>query len=280
MRNYIFILCIVFVAFFAGCGGTRTDNSGANANTNAANAQPSVPQYPDARTAFDEGSKFFEDDKETLAIEALKQAVEMDPNMAEAHFKLGMAYSILEKEKDAEGAFEKAVDAYKKALKDNPKDAQAQFDLGRSYNKLNKDEDAEDALRAAVKLNPGDGSFNRELGALLVKIAKYSDAITFLKKALDIDPEDARAEELMEKAEDGKKRVESGIPMNSNRPAGNHSSSNSNSNSAADANNRPVSNTGTPPEVKKPETRPSAPKAMEPDKPAAKLPAKVAKKPN
>ena len=31
-----------------------------------------------------------------MAIEAYKQAVKLDPDFAEAHFKLGIAYSLLE----------------------------------------------------------------------------------------------------------------------------------------------------------------------------------------
>src|ERR1044072_220166 len=204
-----------------------------------------------------------------MAIEALKQAVAFDPDLAEAHFKLGMAYSILDKEKDAEASFEAAVEAYKKLLKTDTENAQAQFNLGRSYNKLNKDEDAEDALRRAVKLKPDDSGYQTEMGAILIKLAKYPEAIGFLKKALELDPENPRAEDLMEKAEDGRRRVEQGIPAgtNTNSKASNKAV-NANTNGAVES-NTPV-NVSPPPANKKPETRPTV--ITIPAKPAAKPP--------
>ena len=265
MRNYLSIICLVVVSLFFSACGSRADG---NANTNSANsAATEVPQYPDAQTAFAEGTKFFESGREGMAIEALKQAVAFDPDLAEAHFKLGMAYSILDKEKDAEASFEAAVEAYKKLLKNEPENAQAQFNLGRSYNKLNKDEDAEDALRRAVKLKPDDSGYQTEMGAILIKLAKYPEAIGFLKKALEIDSENPRAEDLMERAEDGRRRVEQGIPAgtntnsrSSNKPA------NANTNGAVES-NKPV-NAPPPPANKKPEVRPTV--ITIPSKPAAR----------
>ncbi len=268
MRNYFLIVLLISVpAFLSACGSAADGNANANVQGNT-NSSP-VPQYADAQTAFEEGSKFFESGRESMAIEALKQAVAFDPDLADAHFKLGMAYSILEKEKDAEQSFESAVDAYKKRLKNDPDDAQAHFNLGRSYNKLNKDEEAEDAIRRAVKLKPDDSGYNTEMGAILIKLAKYPEAITFLKKALELDGENPRAEELLEKAEDGRRRVEQGIPAGTNSNRSNARPGNTNANGAFNA-NKP-SNTGAPPANKNPDVKPTI-KVMEPAKPAAKPP--------
>jgi tetratricopeptide (TPR) repeat protein len=272
MRSYFFIIILlVSAAFFSACS-KPADGNNANsvANTNA-NAAPSVPQYPDAQTAFDEGTKFFDAGKESQAIEALKQAVAFNPDMAEAQFKLGMAYSILDKETDAAAAFEAAVEAYKKILKSSPDNAQAQFDLGRSYNKLNKDKEAEEALRKAVRLNGEDSSYQTEMGAILIKLAKYSEAIGFLKKALDIDPDNARATDLMERAQEGKVRVEQGVPAgaNSNRSAVGNRAANANSNT--ETNTDKPANTPPPPANKKPEPKPTV-ITIGPAKPAAKPP--------
>ena len=81
----------------------------------------------------------------------------------------------------------------------------AQYNLGRSYSKLNEDEDSEKALRLAVKLKPEDSEYQMELGATLNKLAKYDEAIKALKKAASIDPGNSQIEDLLEKAQAGKK---------------------------------------------------------------------------
>jgi tetratricopeptide (TPR) repeat protein len=280
MRNYFLIFIFVSLLLLpslllSACGGASDANSNANSN---ANAQPAMPQYADAKTAYDEGSKFFESGKEVLAIDAFKQAVAFDPDMADAHFKLAMAYSLQEKDSDAEKSFGAAVDAYKKIIKGDPENSQAYFNLGRAYNKLNKDDDSEEALQRAVKLKPDDSSYNYELAAILVKLAQYNEAIKFLKKSMELDPDNTRAEELMEKAEDGKRRVEQGIPANvgGNKAGANTKKpDNSNSNTGTDS-NKPA-NVAVPNTNKKPEVKTTPPKLMEPAKPAAKAPVKPAK---
>ena len=44
-----------------------------------------------------------------------------------------------------------------------------------------------------------------------MKLAQYDEAVRVLKKALELDPENSEAEELLEKAEAGKKRIDFGV---------------------------------------------------------------------
>ena len=168
------------------------------------------------------------------AIELLNRAVELDPDLADAYFQLGIAHSMIEfrdhinaieavNEPPGEGnentgpsdtdkpastlAFEKAVEAYKKRVEANKEDHAAYYNLGRSYNKLNQDPQAANALRQAVKLKPDDVEYQAELGSILIKLAKYGEAVGALKKAADIDPENVEVQELLEKAEAGLKRI-------------------------------------------------------------------------
>lgn len=260
---------IFIVSFFAcsvllqtGCWG-KSDNSNqansnsptpaANTNSNTATTQSTpLPEFTDADTAFAEGNKLFDANKTELAIEAYNQAVRLNPDFAEAWFKLGVSYALIEKlneiealneeitetptptpakkgkkeqvvrTKDSEKAFEKAVAAYKKIIAKNDQDDTAFYNLGRAYNKLDEDEDAEKALRQAVKLKPEDTLYQTELGAILIKLAKYDEAVKALKKALEIDAENSEAAELLEKAEAGKKRINFSVtpkpPQDPNAP--------------------------------------------------------------
>lgn len=227
---------------------TNSNTANANlANTNIKKDEP-VPTFTDAPTAFAEGNKYFDANETEKAIEAFKQAVKLNPDLAEAHFKLGVAYALIEKEKESQvelqptntnqptptppkvirkgkgkdqviitqtnsvKAFQEAVKAYKKVVAKNPKDDVAHFNLGRSYNKLNEDKEAEKALRQAVKLKPEDTEYQTELGAILIKFAKYEEAVSVLKKALKLDDTNSQAQDLLDIAEAGKKRVDYGIP--------------------------------------------------------------------
>lgn len=208
-------------------------------NANIKPEETPLPEFTDADTAFAEGNKLFDANENEKAIEAYRQAVKLNPDLAEAYFKLGIVYSLLENEQEvsenpddlptptpkktkrskkdappptkANKAFENAVKAYKKFLVKNPKDDAAHFNLGRAYNKLNDDKEAEKSLRQAVKLKPDDSEYQTELGAILIKLAQYDEAVSALKKAVKLDETNLQAEEMLEEAEAGKKRVDYGV---------------------------------------------------------------------
>ena len=247
----IFIFLVLISAVNFGCSGVDSANSN-SANANAQTVSDTqtnqqivaktettpLPVFTDANEALAAGDKLFDASNNEKAIEAYRQAVALNPDFAEAYFKLGMAYSQLEIEQeqagivtepeptptatkkgkkeviilsDADKAFENAVKAYKKILDENPKDDVAQFNLGRAYNKLNQDTDAQKALSEAAKLKPEDGQYQTELGAILIKLAQYEEAVAALKKAVAIDAENLQAQDLLEKAQAGKKRIDFGI---------------------------------------------------------------------
>lgn len=223
-----------------GAENTQTNSSAANSDVMT---DAPVPEFTDANLALTEGDKYLDANATAKAVEAYKQAIKLNPDLADAYFKLGIAYSLIEDEKEAaqlneeapldntntakskkktnkketenlsesEKAFEKAVKAYEKIIDKDPKNDAAYFNLGRSYNKLNKDKEAEKALRQAVKLKPEDSEYQMEFGAILVKLASYDEAVPVLKKAVSLDEANSQAQELLERAEAGKKRIDFGV---------------------------------------------------------------------
>jgi Flp pilus assembly protein TadD len=244
MRSFFTILFLSFtISFLTGCGSTAAENSNQiipaeniNVNTNTAPAVSGpVPIFDNAEVALAEGNKYFEAGETEKAIDAYRQAVQLNPEFAEAYFRLGVAYSLLEKEAEAdklpgevteepkpkgkkkeaektnaEKAFENAVKIYEKVTKNNPEDDVSFFYLGRSYSKLNEDDKAAKALRQAVKLNPENVEYQTELAESLINIAEYDEAVRALKKALELDENNLQAEELLERAQAGQKRIEFG----------------------------------------------------------------------
>lgn len=265
-----------------GCSGSASSADGNGAAVSDNVSVPEVPaEFATATDALAEGNRLFENGETVKAIDVLLQAIKLDPDLAEAHFKLGVAYALVEAEddsigepeqtaekdpktkkpkevkKNSEKAFENAVAAYKKLIAARKEDDVAHFNLGLAYNKLNEDEDAAKAIREAVELKPDDTQYQTELGAILIKLAKFQDAIAPLKKALELDPENAKAEELLEKAEAGRKRIDYvTLPKDDKKVPGSNSKSDKmdevpESNKAAKpANIKPAAKTPVP--VKKP----------------------------
>lgn len=280
MKKFSFIFCLVAVASL----GLSCSQS--PANTEVANtAVVEVPTgFADANAALAEGTRLLDENQTDAAIAAFKQAIEMNPELAEAHFKLGVAYGVQEMQLERAGeavplvttgegknktsklrselAFEKAVDAYKSWLKTNPKDDAARFYLGRTYSKLLKDEEAEKEFDEAVKLKPEETEYQTELGAVLIKLAKYREAIAPLKKAIELDASNDRAIALLEDAEAGRQRVDYvSKDTNTNKAASNKASnSNSNSNtSSTNSNSAPPPVNAKLPPPPKPVTTPTKP---------------------
>ncbi len=229
----------------------------------------SISEITDPNAALTEGKRLLDENRTDLAIEAFNHAVSLNPNLPEAHFQLGIAYSLLEMQQELDGvapvpestskdgrsktrsekAFERAIEAYEKWLDENPKDDVGFYNLGRAYAKLMKDEEAEEAFELAVKLKPEDAEYQTELGGIRVKLADYRQAIEPLKKAVELDPYNVRAQELLEDAEAGRQRIDYVSPKKdtNTQPDGNRST-NSNSNDGTSSNSSaPRSNTNTKP---------------------------------
>ncbi|MEP7148809.1 MAG: tetratricopeptide repeat protein [Acidobacteriota bacterium] len=270
MQRSLLIIGLFLLLVSASCSGGPSDDANQNAN-----GASEISGMNDANLALAEGSKFLDTGEIDQAIDALTRAVKLDPDLAEAWFKLGIAYGLAEKREqtletteidnntgdakkpaktNSEKAFEKAVVAYKKIIGANDNDDAAYFNLGRAYNKLNDDEDAAKALKQAVKLRPDDTEYQTELGAILIKLAQYREAIAPLKQALELDPENIRAQELLEDAEAGRSRVNY-----SSTPKDDKKKSDDNSNSNANTVPPPAGNVSLPPPTPDPASHPPKP---------------------
>src|SRR5438105_2769045 len=197
----VFALVLVAVLLLASACSKKQANVD-ESNTNAETETQTVT-FTDANEALAEGNRLLDENQTQAAIDALRQAVKLDPDLAEAYFKLGIAYSLQELEQQQNGtitdqpasnkegrvksnsekAFDKAVVAYKKWLDAHPNDDVAWFNLGRTYYKLGDVDQADKSLAKAAKLKSDDGEYQTEWGAILIKLAKFHEAIPPLKKA-------------------------------------------------------------------------------------------------
>lgn len=258
------VLFLFIPLTLAGCSGWGTADSNA-VQVGDGSSIPYGIEYTDPAEALSHGTQLLDTGETEHAIEVLLQAVKLDLNLAEAWFKLGIAYSLVEadvvsdsetentptpepgikkpaeKKKNSEKAFESAVEAYKKLIDANSEDDVAHFYLGLTYNKLNEDEDAAKAIREAVKLKPDNVEYQIGLGTILMKLAKFAEAERAFKKAIELEPGNIEAEELLERAEAGRKRVEFNPPPKDDKTSSSNSSnSNGNTNTAAPPEKQPT----------------------------------------
>ncbi len=202
----------VFALLQAGCRRKTAEQS-----ADAAPAPTPEQQQPaqnggtdsaDARALFERGLDAYKHDRDEEAVENLRKAVEVDPDFAEAHYRLGLAYNVTKQKEEADKAFEAAVKAYEKVVKREPKNSDAYFFLGLSYEQLAKYDDAVKALKESVKNSPTENDDKYfELASAHFKIAQYDESVRALKKTLEINPDHFPAQELLEQAKNGAQRV-------------------------------------------------------------------------
>jgi tetratricopeptide (TPR) repeat protein len=163
-----------------------------------------------AHALLEKGKELYREDQDTEAVAAFQQAIKVDPELAEAHFRLGLTYEALGKREDAEAEYKKAVDGYKKHLDANDDDAEAHYNLGQTYANLGQYSDAIREYRQATKLKTDDPDMYYDLGVAHTKLAQYDAAAAAFSKSLEIDPDYYRAEDALNEAKEGVKRIRAG----------------------------------------------------------------------
>jgi tetratricopeptide (TPR) repeat protein len=163
-----------------------------------------------ARAYLDEGKELYRTDQDDKSVEVFQAAIKSDPELAEAHFRLGLAYDALGKEQEAEASYKKAIEKYKKYLEENGKDAEGHYNLGQAYAGLHLYGEAVKEYRQATRLKDDDADMFYDLGTALTRLAQYDEAAAAFSKSLEIDPDNYRAEDALEEAREGVQRIKAG----------------------------------------------------------------------
>lgn len=166
----------------------------------------------EARTLLVKGRELYQDDEDIQALETFQAALKLDPELPEAHFRLGLTYDALGREQEAEGAYKKAVETYKKylATDKNEDDAEAHYNLGQTYYGLHLYTEAVGEYRQAIKIKPDDAAIHYDLGLALMRLAQYDQAAAAFSKSLELDPQNYRAEDSLAEAKEGVTRIRTG----------------------------------------------------------------------
>ena len=92
----------------------------------------------------------------------------------------------------------------------NENDAEAHYALGQSYANLGQYSEAIRQYRAATKLKEDDPDIFYDLGVAYTKLAQYDAAAAAFSKSLEIDPDYYRAQDGLDEAKEGIKRIRVG----------------------------------------------------------------------
>jgi tetratricopeptide (TPR) repeat protein len=126
------------------------------------------------------GSLLAKEGKFEEAIEHYRQALEWEPNYAEAHFFVGHAL-------DQQGKLDAAIVEYSKALWYKPTQEQAHIYLGVALAKQNKTLEAASQYEAALKINPESAQAHNNLAKLLHLQGRLDEAANHYRAALKLD---------------------------------------------------------------------------------------------
>jgi len=163
-----------------------------------------------ARTLLEKGRELYRNDEDAEAVQAFMEAVRLDPDLAEAHFRLGLGYESLGKREEAEAEYKKAVEAYKKYFQEKRDDPEAHYALGQTYANLGQYSEAIREYKEATKLKEDDPDIYYDLGVAHTKLAQYDAAAAAFSKSLEIDPDYYRAQDGLDEAKEGIKRIRVG----------------------------------------------------------------------
>jgi tetratricopeptide (TPR) repeat protein len=120
------------------------------------------------------------------AIECCDEALEINPQSAEAWINKGVSLASL-------GRFMEAVTCYDKAVKINPQYAEVWYNKGVSLSRLGRFMEAVTCYDKAVKINPQYVNAWFSKGVSLGRLGRFDEAIECNDKALEINPQDADA---------------------------------------------------------------------------------------
>src|SRR5687767_10231344 len=94
LKRFVFLCTVITMASIAlSCSENKEEPAGEAPAVDT--VEISVANTTDANAALVEGSRLLDENQTERAIEFLEHAVSLNPDLAEAHFKLGIAYSLL-----------------------------------------------------------------------------------------------------------------------------------------------------------------------------------------
>lgn len=131
---------------------------------------------------FSLGEVYIELNEINRAIEAYKDAIELNPDYEDAYFKLGKAYTI-------KGDYDTATDFFRKAVDIKPGEPPFLENLGTSLVETGNIDEAVYFLKKAISIDSQNAKTFYTLGYVYaINLNEPIEAIGFFKKSVSLDP--------------------------------------------------------------------------------------------
>ena len=142
-------------------------------------------KHQGAYTEFYIGLTSYKEGKYEEAIKHYDQAIDINPQFAEAYNNRGIT-------KDRLGRHEEAIEDYNEVIRINPQFAEAYYNRGTTKDLLGRHEEAIADYDQAIRINPhAQAYYNR--GNAKDKLGKHEEAIADYDEAIRINPQYAQA---------------------------------------------------------------------------------------
>lgn len=117
------------------------------------------------------------------AIDYSKKALDLNPNLLEAHRARGIVLELTSN-------YAEAVQEFEAAIAINPFIADLHIYLGKNYRAIGEDSKAISEYNNAITLNPSDPVPYQALSRTYAKLGDYPNSILFGEKAIELNPTD------------------------------------------------------------------------------------------
>lgn len=116
------------------------------------------------------------------AVTEFGKAIEIDPKLYKAHYRLGVALQDSDKPKEADAEYRKAIEA-------NPRFLAPYLKLGDLYLDNDYDKEAEQVFKNAILADDSSGEAHQGLAEAMQKQKQYEEAVKEFQKAVQLNPD-------------------------------------------------------------------------------------------
>jgi tetratricopeptide (TPR) repeat protein len=126
------------------------------------------------------------------SVDRFKQAIDLDPTLAEAYNNLGLSYTEM-------GRDEEATAAFQRALETDPSVGQVYNNLGYLYYRRGDLSHAVEMYQRAIQRGSDTSAAYSNLANAYYKMKRFDEAVSAWRRAVEIDPSNHRAAAALER---------------------------------------------------------------------------------